>query len=68
MEATNNIPEDWYDDEDEDYEEDEDDFYERQWERKQEELWERAENCTCGAWQNIDGQTLHVADCCCGAE
>ena len=47
---------------------DDDDFYERQAERKAEELWERACECTCGAWQNINGKTIHVADCCCGAE
>lgn len=39
------------------------------WEyRKSEELYERACNCSCGAWQNINGITVHVADCCCGAE
>jgi hypothetical protein len=37
-------------------------------ERKEEELQERASNCTCGAWQIINGQAVHVADCCCGAE
>jgi hypothetical protein len=59
---------------DEDYDEDfDDDEYDNDdsddWEeRRQEELYERACNCTCGAWQNIKGQTVHVADCCCGAE
>lgn len=42
------------------------DFYEKQRER---ELEERAACCTCGAWQMTDnGQVIHVADCCCGAE
>ena len=54
----------FYDDYDDDNDYDDDDYYERQ----QEELYERACNCTCGAWQNINGQTVHVADCCCGAE
>ena len=51
----------WLDEQDEDYYED----YE---ENKAQELFERACECTCGAWQNINGQTVHVADCCCGAE
>mgnify|MGYP001017247241 CR=1 FL=1 len=55
---------------DEDYDDDDfDNDDSEDWEeRRQEELYERACNCTCGAWQNIKGQTIHVADCCCGAE
>lgn len=62
------VPINYYDDDyDDDYDfdnNDDDDWYERQ----QDELYERACNCTCGAWQNIKGKTVHVADCCCGAE
>jgi hypothetical protein len=54
-----------YNDEDDAHDNDDLDDWE---ERRQEELHERACNCTCGAWQNIKGQTVHVADCCCGAE
>jgi len=43
-----------------------DDFYQEQRER---ELEERAANCECGAWQMAkNGEVIHVADCCCGAE
>jgi len=42
------------------------DFYQEQRER---ELEERAANCECGAWQMAkNGEVIHVADCCCGAE
>ena len=42
------------------------DFYQEQRER---ELEERASNCSCGAWQMAkNGEVIHVADCCCGAE
>lgn len=37
-------------------------------EQREKELEERAMNCSCGAWQNIKGRIVHVADCCCGAE
>lgn len=54
------------DDEDDDFYDDDDyDDYE---ERKIEELLDRCSECTCGAWQVIDGKPTHVADCCCGAE
>lgn len=53
--------EDWDDDDGRD-----DDFYQEQRER---ELEERAANCDCGAWQMTkNGEVIHVADCCCGAE
>lgn len=53
--------------EDEDWDDGrDDDFYQEQRER---ELEERAANCSCGAWQMTkNGEVIHVADCCCGAE
>jgi len=57
-----------YDDYFDDDEYDDDDFYDDYQDRLEEELFERACNCTCGAWQHINGVTYHVADCCCGAE
>lgn len=54
--------------EDEEFEDDgrDEDFYQEQRER---ELEERAANCECGAWQMAkNGEVIHVADCCCGAE
>ena len=27
-----------------------------------------ATNCICGAWEFMDGQPIHVADCICGAD
>ena len=54
--------------EDEEFEDDgrDEDFYQEQRER---ELEERAANCECGAWQMTkNGDVIHVADCCCGAE
>ena len=59
------IPDGYWDDEFDDESQGDDDDWE---ERKAEELFERACNCTCGAWQNHNGETFRVADCCCGAE
>lgn len=53
--------EDRYNDDDED---DGEDCQER-WE---EERFERLSQCTCGAWQVVNWELIHVADCCCGAE
>jgi hypothetical protein len=38
-------------------------------EREENERLEIAANCTCGAWQICEnGDVIHTADCCCGAE
>jgi uncharacterized Zn finger protein (UPF0148 family) len=54
--------------EDEEFEDDgrDEDFYQEQ---REMELGQRAANCKCGAWQMAkNGEVIHVADCCCGAE
>lgn len=53
--------------EDDDYDNsmDEEDREEAEWE----ERCELAATCKCGAWIfNKNGDVVHVADCCCGAE
>jgi hypothetical protein len=53
---------------DDDYE-DAEDYRDRMEEQRFEELAERAALCKCGAWQFAkNGEVVHVADCCCGAE
>ena len=42
--------------------------YEAIEEAEEERLMDIAMRCTCGAWRNINGKVLHLADCCCGAE
>ena len=49
------------------YDMDEDDSEDCQ-ERYEEERFERLSQCTCGAWQVVNWELIHVADCCCGAE
>ena len=44
----------WYDDE---WDDGEDDY-----------AIDAATNCICGAWEFMDGQPIHVADCICGAD
>lgn len=48
-----------------DYDEDDSEDCRERWE---EERFERLSQCTCGAWQVVNWELIHVADCCCGAE
>lgn len=48
-----------------DYDEDDSEDLQEQWE---EERFDRLSQCTCGAWQVVNWELIHVADCCCGAE
>ena len=57
------LPDDYWDDDDS-MEDDSEDCYERY----MEERLYRLSTCTCGAWQVVNWELVHLADCCCGAE